>query len=273
MKRPILIGIAGGSGSGKTHLAKQVLDGAGADCVSILSMDQYFIHDRLDADALHKINFDHPGHINFKQMIRDLKELKRGKTVRVPSYDFLRMRSIPHAIEVPARPVIIVEGLFVLSDPMHQIFDLTCYLDVASDQRLLGRILRDLKERNAEINEIIDRYQRFVRPAYDVFVAPTKHNADVVVDFTYRRALFAEMLTHIASDYVTGALDIDSFLERVRLETYHMGYRPEDGAMPVSVDILKLAKAYPPSMIPHGVPAEPAESARLFIRNGNNRRP
>jgi uridine kinase len=274
-KKPLLIGLAGGSGSGKTHLARQIKAGAGMaetghECVSILSMDQYFIHENLEQSGRHKVNFDHPAHINFAQMIRDLKALKKGQSVWTPSYDFVEMKSQPDAIFVEARPVVIVEGLFVLSDPMHHWLDLTCYLDVAPDQRLLGRILRDIKERGTTIEEIVDRYQRFVRPAYDIFVAPTKHNADVVVDFTYRRALFAEMLTHIARDYVIGDLDGETFLANVRKETYHIGYRPEEGTMPVSVDIIKLAKAYPPSMIPHGVPEDVQESASLFIKTNHS---
>ncbi len=264
-KRPVLIGIAGGSGSGKTHLANQVQVGAGPDRVSVLSMDQYFIEESLAGESRQNINFDHPAHIDFAQMLQDLQALKDGESVMAPRYEFIAMKSVPKAVEVPARPVVIVEGLFVLSDPMHHLFDLTCYLDVASDQRLLGRILRDLNERASGIAEIVDRYQRYVRPAYDVFVAPTKHNADVVVDFTYRRALFAEMLTHIARDYVSGDLDIEPFLARVRAESFHMGYRPEEGMMPISVDILQLSKAYPPSMVPDGVPGGPGGAPRLFL--------
>lgn len=270
-KRPVLIGIAGGSGSGKTHLARRVQEGAGEDCVAVLSMDQYFR--REGADNPRRVNFDHPAHIDFRQMLVDLRALKRGRSVMAPTYDFATMRQSPRSVRVHARKIVLVEGLFVLAEPIVKLFDLTCFLDVAPDQRLLGRILRDLEERNADIAAIVDRYQRFVRPAYDVFVAPTMHNADVVVDFTYRRALFSEMLTHIARDYVTGDLDIEPFLDRVRREAFHIGYRPEDGAMPISVDIFKLAKAFPPSMIPGGIPEEPAVSPRLFIKGGGARQP
>jgi len=264
-RRPVLIGIAGGSGSGKTHLARQVQLGAGEERVAVLSMDQYFTDEEQRQVDPAEVNFDHPGHIDFRGLLRDLKALKRGRSIHAPAYDFKQMRSAPKAIFVPARPIVIVEGLFVLADPVHHLFDLTCFLDVQADQRLLGRILRDVNERGADLAQIVDRYQRFVRPSYDIFVGPTINNADVVVDFTYRRALFAEMLTHIARDTVLGDLDIDEFLARVRRESFRIGYRPDSPSMPMTIDIFKLAKAYPPSMVPPGIPDRPTEHPRLFL--------
>ncbi|HMS55664.1 MAG TPA: hypothetical protein PKA27_09720 [Fimbriimonadaceae bacterium] len=264
-KKPtMLIGIAGGSGSGKTFLTRAVQKGAGEHLVSVLSMDQYF-QNLAEGSRPEHTNFDHPGHIDFEHLINDLRSLKSGSDILAPDYDFANRCRRQEPLLVRAHPVVIVEGLFVLADPIHHLLDLTCYLDVAPDQRLLGRILRDSKERSANIAQIVDRYQRFVRPAYDVFVAPTKHNADVVVDFTYRRQLFTELLTHIAKDYVSGDLDFQALVKRVRVDTMHMGYQPEEGTMPFSVDIRKLAKAYPPSMIPHGVPMNPGETPNLFL--------
>lgn len=265
MKPTMLIGIAGGSGSGKTFLAREIQRVAGENLVSVLSMDQYF-QDLNEGSLPEHTNFDHPGHIDFDLLIHDLQVLKEGRDVLAPDYDFASRRRNSEPLLVRANPVVIVEGLFVLADPIHHLLDLTCYLDVAPDQRLLGRILRDSKERHATIAQIVDRYQRFVRPAYDVFVAPTKHNADVVVDFTYRRQLFTELLGHIAHDYVNGDLDFQGLVKRVRVDTMHMGYHPEAGTMPVSVDIRTLAAAYPPSMVPHGVPPLPGAEPELFVK-------
>lgn len=269
-KRPILIGLAGGSGSGKTYLARSIQEGAGAEHVAVLSMDQYFRTEDLEvADASHT-NFDHPAHIDFRLLIKHIRGLKNGQIVQTPAYDFHSMKQTPNAIRIEPKPIILVEGLFILTQPVVDLFDLTCFLDVESDQRLLGRILRDLEERGAKIEQIIDRYQRFVRPSYDVFVAPTKQNAHVVVDFTYRRAFFTELLTHVVRDYVKGYLDMEKFLEHIGKETYHMGYRPESGSMPMTTDIFKLSRAFPASAQPRGLPADTPKKPRLFLGRNHN---
>lgn len=248
-KHPLLVGIAGGSGCGKTYLAKQVQRDAGEDKIAVLSMDQYFRTDSQHV-KVEDVNFDHPGHLDFRLMIRHLKQLKAGKAVMAPSYDFHAMQQTLEAVLIEPRPVIIVEGLFVLAEPAVELFDLTCFLDVESDERLLGRILRDMKERGSTISHIVDRYQRFVRPSYYVFVAPTAQNADVVVDFTYRRAFFGALLTHVIRDYVQGSFDLHTLVDEVRKENFRPGFRPESSSMPFSTDIFKLAKAYPQSKFP-----------------------
>ena len=195
-KRPVLIGIAGGSGSGKTYLAERAATDVGSDRVAVLSMDRYFRSEGPGSDP-NLVNFDHPGHLDIDLMIRHLRSLRRGKAVWLPSYDFVTRKQAARADRMEPKPVIIVEGLFLLAEPVVSLMDLTCFLHVEPDQRLLGRILRDTHERNATVEEIVDRYQRFVRPSYQVFVEPTAQNADILVDFTYRRAFFAELLVHI----------------------------------------------------------------------------
>ena len=248
-RRPLFVGIAGGSGSGKTHFARDVAAGVGPELVAMLSMDQYFRSNPAERDA-RDINFDHPAHLDFRLLSRHLKKLKKGTTVMAPSYDFRSMVQTPDAIQVGPMPVVLVEGLFVLAQPMVELFDVTVFLDVDPDQRLLGRILRDARERGATIEELVDRYQRFVRPSYDVFVAPTKQNADIVVDFTYRRILLTKMLTLQLRSFAEEGLDIEAFSEELRAECHHLGFTPREGSMPVSIDILKLAKDYPESASP-----------------------
>jgi uridine kinase len=170
------------------------------------------------------------------------------------------MTQSPAALVVEPLPVILVEGLFVLAEPFASLLDMAFFLDVADDQRLLGRILRDVIERDAAIEEIVDRYQRFVRPSYQVFVEPTKYNANVVVDFTYRRALFGALLTHIVRDYVAGVLDLGDFLRHIGPERFGLGFDVNESFMPVSVDIRELAKAYPESVRPL-MPPSPLEEA------------
>jgi len=250
---PVLIGIAGGSGSGKTYLARQVREQAGPDKIAVLSMDQYF---RSQARPEHRanINFDHPEHLDFQLMIEHLQALKSGKSIKAPQYDFQTMNQTPAAVTIEPRPVILVEGLFVLAEPAVKLFDLTCFLDVAPDERLLGRIVRDLRERAATIDEILDRYQRYIRPSYYVFVAPTAQNAHVVVDFTFRRAFFSQLLIHVIGEYVSGGFDLQKLIEDVAGERFHLGFRPQAGSMPFSTDIFKLAEAYPESVMPPHLP-------------------
>jgi uridine kinase len=243
---PFLIGIAGGSGCGKTYLAHQVAEAAGVDRVSVLNMDHYFRSEDEDADPS-RINFDHPKHLDLRLFIRHVRALKAGKTVRVPHYDFGTRLQRARARKVEPRPVVIVEGLFLLNDPIAELFDLTCFLHVEPDQRLLGRILRDAVERHASVEEIVERYQRFVRPSYEVFIRPTMQRADVLVDFTYRRAFFAQLLIHIIRDYVDGSLEMTDLIQTIRGESYRRAFELEEGWHPLLPDIFRLSQAYPES--------------------------
>ncbi len=263
-QKPILMGIAGGSGCGKTYLSKKIRDEVGPEFVSVLSMDQYFVTRTSDEVNPDHINFDHPAHLDFETMIQHIESLKQSRSVLTPSYDFRTMTQKKAAIKINPTPIILVEGLFILAEPVVHLMDLTAFLDVDPDQRLLGRILRDLAERESKIENIIDRYQRFVRPSYHVFVAPTKQNADVIVDFTYRRAFFTHLLIHLVTQFSAGLLDADKFMRTVRNETYQVRIRPEEGAMPLAVNILELAKAYPDTICPPVFEHEP-EVGNLII--------
>ncbi len=244
---PLILGIAGGSGCGKTYLARTIAANVGHEHVQILSMDQYFRSNHSGQSAA-DVNFDHPAHLDFELLVDHIKALRKGKPVSAPLYDFREMSRQENALAVEPKPILIVEGLFVLSKPMVELFDVTSFLDVDDDQRLLGRILRDVPERGSTIEEIVDRYQRFVRPSYQVFIAPTKQNADIVVDFTYRRLLFTKLLSLVIAESMRKGFDLQAFVKEMRAECNHLGFTPTGGEMPVSIDILKLAKAFPESL-------------------------
>ncbi|HRI42596.1 MAG TPA: hypothetical protein PLL78_10455 [Fimbriimonadaceae bacterium] len=263
--RPVFLGIAGGSGSGKTHLAQRVRELAGPQVAALISMDQYF-RTSSEVDTA-DLNFDHPNHLDLELLTHHLAELSEGRGVRTPAYDFAKREQKPDVIEIQPVPVVIVEGLFVLSAPVLSFLDMTCFLDVADDQRLLGRILRDLKERQDRIENIIARYQRFVRPSYHVFVAPSRQNADVVVDFTYRRALFTRLLAHIVTDYARGYVDLVALLADLKSENYTLGYRADESIMPIGIDIRRLAKAYPEHAFPEASQDDQVEP-RLHLSRG-----
>lgn len=248
LPQTLFLGIAGGSGSGKTHLAKRVRELAGSDHVAIISMDQYFRTS--GAESSDDINFDHPNHLDLDLLTGHLAELRAGRTVVTPSYNFSQRRRLDEVKQVDPVSVVVVEGLFVLSSPVLDCLDMTCFLDVADDQRLLGRILRDVNEREHSVDTIVERYQRFVRPSYHVFVAPSRQNADIVVDFTYKRALFARLLAHVVLDYANGSLDLPALLQELRGEHYTLGYRADESIMPIAIDIRRLAEAYPEHAFP-----------------------
>lgn len=261
VRNTVFLGIAGGSGSGKTYLARKVCELAGPENAALISMDQYF-RSSVESSA-QDINFDHPNHLDLDLLLKHLAQLKSGHSVKTPTYDFVQRAQRLSAIEIHPVPVVLVEGLFVLSSPVVDHLDMTCFLDVADDQRLLGRILRDVGERENDIMHIVDRYQRFVRPSYHIFVAPSRQNADVVVDFTYRRALFTQMLAHLVCDYSSGTLDLPTLLNDLKRENYTLGYQADESIMPLGIDIRKLAAAYPEHAFPGG--NEPSSHPKLYI--------
>jgi len=260
--KTVFVGIAGGSGSGKTYLARRVMELAGEGVAAVISMDQYFRTPPAIDSA--EINFDHPNHLDLDLLHDHITELAQGKSVTTPTYDFATRQQTLRALPIPPVPVVIVEGLFVLSSPIVDLLDISCFLDVSDDQRLLGRILRDTRERGGNVANLIDRYQRFVRPSYHVFVAPTKQNADVVVDFTYRRALFTHMLAHIVRDYAAGQVDLVGMMRDIGSENNTLGYRADQSVMPMAIDIRELGRAFPESVLP-------GADSRFLLHQANHR--
>lgn len=258
---PVLIGIAGGSGSGKTYLARRIQREVGPAHVAVLSMDQYFRSLSPDEQRLDRrdINFDHPSHIDSELLQRHLELLRAGQPVVAPSYDFRTQRQTPDAILIEPARVVVVEGLFVLQPPLVELFDLTVFLAVDADQRLIGRLLRDLDERDSDVRWNIDRYQRFVRPGYEMFVQPTMLNADVVVDFTTRRIFFQELMVDLVRDYVKHGYDIRGLIRSVRSDRYQLGVQPRRG--PVAPPTVEPAPAAAPTLFvgdnPQGAPPRP----------------
>jgi uridine kinase len=248
--RPLILGIAGGSGCGKTYLAREIRETAGSENVAVLGMDQYFRDEGVTQGDAHRLNFDHPAHLDFDLLISDLQAIRNGDEVWTPAYDFESMTRTDRAVRIKPSRVVIFEGLFVLAEPLAGYCDLTCFLDVASDERLLGRILRDTRERGMNIEQVVDRYQRFVRPSYQVFVEPTKQNADIVVDFTYRRSLLTRMFCHLITDSIANVLDMNAFVANLRRESFAVGANFEAGFMPMTTDIIALSKAIPESIFP-----------------------
>lgn len=179
----LVIGIAGGSGSGKTSVVKKIIQSLPAHTVSVLSQDAYY-YDRgeLTQEEKEAINFDHPSSIEFPLLIQHIKNLQAGKKIQMPTYSYVTCRRGAETITVEPTEVIIVEGILIFSDAeLRSIIDLKVFVDTAADERILRNIQRDVKERGRDLMQSITHYQKYVKPMHETFIEPTKKYADIII--------------------------------------------------------------------------------------------
>jgi len=178
---PLIIGIAGGTASGKTTLA-EILKNSFQDDVSIIKHDFYY-HDSSHFDVEDsKINFDHPDSFETELLIEDLKKLKSGKAVKRPVYSYKTNKRLKQKKLVRAAPIIIVEGILIFHyENLKEILDLKIYVDTDADIRLLRRITRDIRERDRTFESVKKQYLRTVKPMHQKFVEPSKYQADIII--------------------------------------------------------------------------------------------
>lgn len=200
MIRSKIIGVSGGSGSGKTTFAKLLLAGAHQPCV-ILSQDHYYIdqsaHFRGDGE---NVNFDHPDALDFPLLAKHLGALKQGTPVEVPNYDFVTHTRRRETESFPPRPLILLDGTLILSQPkIRELLDVSVFIDAPEVIRLERRIRRDTIERGRTLEGILKQFHRQVKPMHDQFVEPSKNHATHVISgvdaFEGRIAEWARMLT------------------------------------------------------------------------------
>jgi uridine kinase len=203
---PIVIGVAGGSGSGKTTVVRRIIDSIGADAVAVLDHDRYY-RDRNDLRLEERaaLNYDHPDALETDLMVRHVMELKAGLAVQVPSYDFTRHARLSNTETVPPRRVIIVEGILVFVDaPLRALMDIKIFVDTDSDTRFIRRLRRDVAERGRTMESVIDQYQSTVKPMHLEFVEPSKRYADVILPQGGHNPVAVEMLLSLIRS-VTGS--------------------------------------------------------------------
>lgn len=183
MHQPVVIGIAGGSGSGKSTVLCAIVDAFGPDHIAVLDHDAYYRPlDHLPLEARRTINFDHPDALETDLMRRHLDHLIAGRPVEKPLYNFTTHTREPATTRVDPRPVIIVEGILVLAEPLLvERMDIKLFVDAAPDIRLMRRIERDMNERGRTTESILAQYTRTVRPMHLEFVEPSKRKADVII--------------------------------------------------------------------------------------------
>ena len=179
----LIIGIAGGSGSGKTTLALRLKERFGEDEVRLISHDSYYKrHDELPYEERCKLNYDHPDSFDTPLMVAHLRELRAGHPVQVPVYDYTIHNRSDKTVTVQPAPVIIVEGILIFDSPeLCDLMDMKVFVDTDADERILRRLVRDVKERGRSLDSVINQYLTTVKPMHEAFVEPSKRNADIIV--------------------------------------------------------------------------------------------
>ncbi len=179
----LIIGIAGGSGCGKSTVVKQIVKKLPKDSVSILPQDSYYKDNgHLSPEERAKINFDHPSSIEFNLLIKHLDMLREGETVGMPIYSYLTCARAKETIPVAPREVVIVEGILIMSNPrLRERMDIKVFVDADADDRLMRIIRRDIEERGRSFTQVLDHYDKYVKPMHLQFIEPTKRYADIIV--------------------------------------------------------------------------------------------
>lgn len=179
----LIIGIAGGTGSGKTTVVHQIMNELPLTEVGIISQDHYYLEtSNLSYDERLNINFDHPRAIDFELLTTHLKALKAGETIPQPVYSFVTHNRTNDTIITHPRKVMIVEGILILADPqLRELFDIKVYVHADSDERLIRRLRRDIAERGRDMDEVLNRYQNTLKPMHEQFIEPTKAFADIII--------------------------------------------------------------------------------------------
>lgn len=179
----LVIGIAGGTGSGKTTVVNNILQQLNAEGVNVLSQDNYY-HDNhhLSLAEREALNYDHPKSIDFELLVKHVKMLKKGEAIEQPLYSFVTHSRTGDFVIVEPRNVLIVEGILVLTNPeLLKEFDLKVFVHADSDERLIRRIKRDTQERGRDLEEVLHRYQTTLKPMHQEFIEPSKNEADLIV--------------------------------------------------------------------------------------------
>ncbi|MBC2845758.1 uridine kinase [Winogradskyella flava] len=179
----LIIGIAGGTGCGKTTVVNTILNELPEGEVGVISQDSYYKDtSHLSYEERVKINFDHPRSIDFDLLEEHLRELKKGNSINQPVYSFVKHNRTGDTISTKPRKVMIVEGILILTNPeIRELFDIKIFVHADSDERLIRRLKRDISERGRDIDEVLSRYQNTLKPMHQQFIEPMKEYADIII--------------------------------------------------------------------------------------------
>ncbi|MBP5278600.1 MAG: uridine kinase [Prevotella sp.] len=178
-----IIGIAGGTGSGKTTVVKKIVEALPPHCVAVVPMDSYY-NDTSDLteEERKQINFDHPDAFDWKLLHKQIGQLRRGEAIEQPTYSYIISNRLKETVHVEPKPVIIIEGIMTLVDrKLRSLMDLKIFVDTDSDERLIRNILRDVVERGRTVDMVLNRYMEVLKPMHEQFIEPTKKYADIII--------------------------------------------------------------------------------------------
>ena len=194
--RPLILGIAGGSGSGKTTVVSQIIRAMEPVPVSLLHHDSYYRdHPDLSDQERARLNYDHPDVLETPLLADHLRELLAGQAVEEPVYDFTTHSRTDETRQIEPNPVVIVDGILILAEPeLRELMDIRVFVETDSDLRFIRRLLRDTQERGRSVDSVIRQYQETVRPMHLEFVEPSRRHADVIVPFGRENRVAISML-------------------------------------------------------------------------------
>ena len=198
----LVIGIAGGTGSGKTTVVNNILQQLNAEGVNVLSQDNYY-HDNhhLSLQEREALNYDHPKSIDFELLTKHVKALKNGENIEQPLYSFVTHSRTGDYVTVEPKNVLIVEGILVLTNPeLLKEFDLKVFVHADSDERLIRRIKRDTQERGRDLHEVLHRYQTTLKPMHQEFIEPSKNESDLIVPNMRRNSVAIDFLSTVINN-------------------------------------------------------------------------
>lgn len=200
----IIIGIAGGTGSGKTTVVNKIINSLPQGEVAVLPQDSYYKDSsHIPVEERSKINFDEPAAIEWTLLAKHIRELKEGKTIQMPTYSYLTCTRQPETVTVEPREVVIVEGILVLTDPMmRDMMDVKVFVDADADERLIRVIARDCVERGRTPIMVLNRYQEVLKPMHEMYIEPSKRYADLIVPQGGSNVVAIQLLT----DYIESRL-------------------------------------------------------------------
>lgn len=178
-----IIGIAGGTGSGKTTVVREIVKALPEHYVAVIPQDSYYNDTTgMTVEERRTINFDHPDAFDWKLLIKHVSDLREGRAVEQPTYSYLVSNRLPETIHVEPKPVIIIEGIMALINKrLRDMMDIKIFVDADADERLIRNITRDTQERGRTVEMVVDRYRAVLKPMHDQFIEPTKRFADIII--------------------------------------------------------------------------------------------
>ena len=183
MNKTTIIGIAGGTGSGKTTVVKKIVEALPPHHVAVVPLDSYYNDtSHMTDEERHAINFDHPDAFDWKLLIKQVNQLRKGEAIEQPTYSYILCNRLSETVHVEPKPVIIIEGIMtLLNKKLRDMMDLKIFVDADSDERLIRNIQRDIVERGRDVKTVVDRYLDVLKPMHEQFIEPTKRYADIII--------------------------------------------------------------------------------------------